>query len=72
MIGNNHLRQKHRGLYACDCGYRENADINGAANLFKYTYKVSPWGAALRSSGAVTAPALVVRFIGHMERESLA
>ena len=64
--------RKHRGLYACYCGYRENADINGAANLFKYTYKVSPWGAALRSSGAVTAPALVVRFIGHMVRESLA
>lgn len=63
--------RKHRGLYACDCGYRENADINGAANLFKNTYKVSPWGAALRSSGAVTAPALVVRFAGHTGRKSL-
>ena len=61
--------RKHRGLYSCSCGYRANADLNGAANLFKNTYKVSPWGAALRSSGDVTSPVLVARFTGHTVRE---
>ena len=61
--------RKHRGLYSCSCGYRANADLNGAANLFKNAYKVSPWGAALRSSGDVTSPVLVARFTGHTVRE---
>ncbi len=60
---------KHRGLYSCSCGYRANADLNGAAKLFKNAYKVSPRGAALRSSGDVTSPALVARFASHMVRE---
>ncbi len=55
--------RKHRGFYTCKCGYAENADINGAANLFFNTYNVSP---LKRSSGDVTSPALVVRFNGHM------
>jgi IS605 OrfB family transposase len=57
--------RKHRGLYSCSCGYRANADLNGAANLFKNTYKVSPWGTTLRSSGDATSPTLVARFTGH-------
>lgn len=61
--------RKHRGFYSCSCGYRANADLNGAANLFKNTYKVSPWGNTLRSSGDVTSPVLVARFTGHMVRE---
>jgi putative transposase len=61
--------RKHRGLYYCACGYRVNADLNGAANLFKNTYKVSPWSTALRSSGDVTSPALVAKFNGHTVRE---
>ncbi len=61
--------RKHRGLYSCTCSYRANADLNGAANLFKNAYKVSPWGTALRSSGDVTSPSLVARFTGHTVRE---
>jgi len=61
--------RKHRGLYSCSCGYKANADLNGAANLFQNEYKVSPWGDALRSSGEVTSPALVARFVGHTVRE---
>jgi len=61
--------RKHRGLYFCSCSYRANADLNGAANLFKNTYKVSPWDIASRSSGDVTSPTLVARFIGHTVRE---
>ncbi len=60
---------KHRRLYSCSCGYRANADLNGAAKLFKNAYKVSPRGAALRSSGDVTSLALVARFASHMVRE---
>jgi transposase len=32
----------HRGFYRCDCGWRTHAAVNGAANLFRAAYKVSP------------------------------
>lgn len=59
--------RKHRGLYKCSCGYIENADINGAANIFERVYNVSP---LKRSSGSVTLPVLAVQFTGCMVCES--
>jgi IS605 OrfB family transposase len=48
----------HRGFYWCDCGWRTHADVNGAANLFRAAYKVSPV-AQRRSSGEVATPVVV-------------
>jgi IS605 OrfB family transposase len=34
--------RKTRGSYACDCGWRAHADVNGACNIFQKAFGVSP------------------------------
>ncbi len=48
--------RKHRGLYVCSCGWRAQADVNGALNIYERAYEVSPMKG---SSGRVTRPAAV-------------
>lgn len=60
--------RKHRGFYACKCGYKTNADVNGAANIFMDEFHVSPWANSPRSSGRVIRPAFVVKQSGHTVR----
>jgi IS605 OrfB family transposase len=45
--------RKHRGMYLCSCGWKVQADINGALNIFEKAYKVSP---IKGSSGRVARP----------------
>jgi IS605 OrfB family transposase len=45
--------RKHRGMYSCSCGWKTQADINGALNLFERAFKVSP---IKGSSGRVARP----------------
>ncbi|MGC9796432.1 transposase [Fervidobacterium riparium] len=48
--------RKHRGLYSCSCGWKAQADVNAALNIYERAYNVSPvkW-----SSGQVARPAVV-------------
>ena len=56
---------------ACDCGWRIHADVNGAANLFREAYKVSPV-ARRRSSGDVATPVVVpIRLGWHTVHEPM-
>ena len=53
--------RKQRGLYACSCGWRVQADINGALNIYERAYKVS---SVRGSSGRVARPAAVSFLLG--------
>ncbi|NSW82745.1 MAG: IS200/IS605 family element transposase accessory protein TnpB [Syntrophothermus sp.] len=53
--------RKHRGLYVCSCGWKAQADINGALNIYEKVYQVSP---VKGSSGRVTRPAVVSFLLG--------
>jgi len=48
--------RRYRGLYVCSCGWRTQADINSALNIFERAYQVSP---VKGSSGRVARPAVV-------------
>jgi IS605 OrfB family transposase len=48
--------RKHRGLYTCFCGWRAQADVNGAVNIYERAFQVSP---IKGSSGRVARPAVV-------------
>ncbi|MGC8903659.1 RNA-guided endonuclease InsQ/TnpB family protein [Thermus sp.] len=45
--------RKHRGFYACSCGWRAQADVNGALNIYERAFQVSP---VKGSSGRVARP----------------
>jgi IS605 OrfB family transposase len=45
--------RKHRGLYTCSCGWRGQADVNGALNIYERAFQVSP---IKGSSGRVARP----------------
>jgi IS605 OrfB family transposase len=45
--------RKHRGFYSCSCGWKVQADVNGALNIFERAFQVSP---VKRSSGRVARP----------------
>jgi IS605 OrfB family transposase len=45
--------RKHRGFYSCSCGWKVQADVNGALNIFERAFQVSP---VRRSSGRVARP----------------
>ncbi len=45
--------RKHRGLYSCSCGWKMQADINGALNIYERAFQVSP---IKGSSGRVARP----------------
>lgn len=34
--------RKHRGLYTCPCGWKAQADVNGALNIYERAFQVSP------------------------------
>jgi IS605 OrfB family transposase len=53
--------RKRRGLYACSCGWRAQADANGALNIFERAFQVSP---VKGSSGRVARPAVVSYLLG--------
>ncbi|KXG78413.1 hypothetical protein AN618_04800 [Fervidicola ferrireducens] len=53
--------RRHRGLYACSCGWKAQADINGALNIYERAYQVSP---VKGSSGRVARPAVVSYHLG--------
>ncbi|HHY80206.1 MAG TPA: IS200/IS605 family element transposase accessory protein TnpB [Thermoanaerobacter sp.] len=53
--------RRHRGLYVCSCGWRTQADINGALNIFERAYQVS---SVKGSSGRVARPAVVSYLLG--------
>ena len=53
--------RRHRGLYVCSCGWRAQADVNGALNIYERAYQVSP---VKGSSGRVTRPAVVSFLLG--------
>ena len=62
--------RKHRGLYACACGWRVHADANGAANIFRNAFKVSPL--IERSSGRVARPVVLpIRLGWHTVHETM-
>jgi IS605 OrfB family transposase len=42
------FNRKHRGFYSCSCGWKVQADVNGALNIFERVFQVSP---VRRSSG---------------------
>ena len=48
--------RRTRGSYVCECGWRVQADVNAAANIFENYTNVSPLE---RSSGAVAAPVVL-------------
>lgn len=48
--------RKRRGLYVCSCGWKAQADVNGALNIYERAYQVSP---VKGSSGRVARPAVV-------------
>ncbi len=61
--------RKHRGLYACACGWQVQADANGAANIFQNAFKVSPL--MERSSGRVARPVVLpIRLGWHTVHET--
>ena len=61
--------RKHRGLYACACGWHVHADANGAANIFQNAFKVSPL--IERSSGRVVRPVVLpIRLGWHTVHET--
>jgi putative transposase len=61
--------RKHRGLYACACGWRVHADANGVANIFRNAFKVSPL--IKRSSGRVARPVVLpIRLGWHTVHET--
>jgi putative transposase len=45
--------RKHRGLYTCSCGWKAQADVNGALNIYERAFQVSP---VKGSSGRVARP----------------
>jgi IS605 OrfB family transposase len=53
--------RKHRGMYRCPCGWKAQADINGALNIFERAFKVSP---VKRSSGRVARPVTMSHHLG--------
>lgn len=53
--------RRYRGLYVCSCGWRAQADVNGALNIYERAYKVSP---VKGSSGRVARPAVVSYQLG--------
>nr|WP_281176772.1 zinc ribbon domain-containing protein [Fervidicola ferrireducens] len=53
--------RRHRGLYVCSCGWKAQADVNGALNIYDRAYKVSP---VKGSSGRVARPAVVSYQLG--------
>ncbi|MGQ9512425.1 zinc ribbon domain-containing protein [Thermodesulfitimonas sp.] len=53
--------RRQRSLYTCSCGWRAQADMNGALNIFKRAYQVSP---VKGSSGRVARPAAVSFLLG--------
>lgn len=53
--------RRHRGLYACSCGWRAQADVNGALNIFERAFQVSP---VKGSSGRVARPTVVSYRLG--------
>ncbi|MFN4191015.1 MAG: zinc ribbon domain-containing protein, partial [Pseudothermotoga sp.] len=53
--------RRHRGLYVCSCGWRAQADVNGALNIYEKAYEVSP---VKGSSGRVARPAVVSYRLG--------
>ena len=53
--------RRHRGLYVCSCGFKAQADVNGALNIYERAYKVSP---VKGSSGRVARPAVVSYRLG--------
>lgn len=53
--------RRPRGLYACSCGWRAQADVNGALNIYERAFQVSP---AKGSSGRVARPAVVSYRLG--------
>jgi IS605 OrfB family transposase len=53
--------RRHRGLYACSCGWSAQADVNGALNIFERAYQVSP---VKGSSGRVARPAVMSFLLG--------
>jgi len=48
--------RRHRGLYVCSCGWKAQADVNSALNIYERVYQVSP---VKGSSGRVARPAVV-------------
>ncbi|AVX21420.1 transposase, IS605 OrfB family, central region [Carboxydocella sporoproducens DSM 16521] len=50
--------RKSRGLYECSCGWRAQADVNGALNIFEKKYKVSP----IKGSSGRVARLVVLSF----------
>jgi IS605 OrfB family transposase len=53
--------RKHRGMYLCSCGWKTQADVNGALNIFERAFKVSPMK---RSSGRVARPVAMSYHLG--------
>jgi len=53
--------RKHRGFYVCSCGWRAQADVNGALNIFERAYEVSP---VKGSSGRVARPVVLSLHLG--------
>ncbi len=53
--------RRHRGLYVCSCGWKAQADVNGALNIYERAYKVSP---VKGSSGRVARPVAVSFLLG--------
>ncbi|KXG76692.1 hypothetical protein AN618_14660 [Fervidicola ferrireducens] len=53
--------RRYRGLYICSCGWRAQADVNGALNIYERVYQVSP---VKGSSGRVARPAVVSYHLG--------
>jgi putative transposase len=45
--------RKYRGFYSCSCGWKMQADINGALNIYERAFQVSP---IKGSSGRVVRP----------------
>lgn len=48
--------RRHRGLYLCSCGWKAQADVNGALNIYQRAYQVSP---VKGSSGRVARPVVL-------------
>ncbi len=53
--------RRYRGLYVCSCGFKAQADVNGALNIYERAYQVSP---VKGSSGRVARPAVVSYHLG--------
>jgi putative transposase len=48
-----HSNRKYRGLYSCSCGWKIQADLNAALNIYERAFQVSP---VKGSSGRVARP----------------